>query len=230
MNLKRMITKLEGLSNNLLSFYLVVVRKYALLEPMIFSQTICETYGNGSASTGFGIIRDSLYISLIQDIANIVHDKGRSNPSIINILSSLDNDTIIERLRERYTLEYCPEDELREYFERKASNQGEEFDTYLKEFRVQAENLSNHTDIIAAKKVRDKFTAHLDLQSVGNNYQYPDIREYGLTWGSVGKMIDMLKPIVEKIGFIVRRSDFDWDSFQNQNTKIANGYWKSNKV
>ena len=229
MNINRMSRKLEGLSDNLLSFYLVIVKKYALLEPMIFSQAICETYGNGSASTGFGIIRDTLYIGLILDIANLVHDNGRStNPSVFNIRNDLKKDTIIRRLRERYTFEYCPEEELGDFYERKASNLGEEFDSYLKEFHEQAENLMKHTDIIASKKLRDKFIAHLDLEYVGNNYQYPDIRKYGLTSGSIGKMIDLLKPIVEKIGFIVRRSDFDWDLFQNQNTKIANGYWRSN--
>ena len=228
MNPNRMITKLEGLSDNLLSFYLVIARKYALLEPMIFCQAICETYGNDSASTGFGIIRDSLYISLIQDIANIVHDKGRSNPSVINILGYLNKVTIVDRLRELYTIEYCPEEELRGYYKRKASTRREEFESYIIELREQVDNLCNHTDIIAAKEVRDKFTAHLDLQYVADNYQYPDIGEYGFTKGSVGNMIDLLKPIVEKIGFIVRRSDFDWDSFQDQNTKIANGYWRSN--
>lgn len=225
MNSVKTINKLIGHSSNLLTFYLGTVRKYKLLEPMIFSQGVCEKYGSGNASEGFKIIRSSLYYSVIQDLANIVFDDGQTNPSVSNIVNKLEHDIIANELRKKYTSEYCPNEEFRELYNRREHERGEEFDTHLRNLLTEIKALYKNQLFSAAKSVRDEFTAHLDLQYLDGKYVYPDIEKYGLKWGSPKAMLELLKPIIEKIGFIVRDASFAWDSFEAQNEKIASSYW-----
>jgi len=227
MNPKQTIEKLEGHSSNLLTFYLGTVRKYAVLEPMIFSKTVCDENGRGLAATGFSMIRSSLYYSLIQELANIAFDSGSTNPSIKNIVGKLNHDEVIKVLRAKYTVEFCPEEEFKELYEQRAVERGKQFDSHLQELLKLAHNLQDNSDFKAAKSVRDEFTAHLDLQYIDGNYEYPDISKYGLKWSSLKNMIGVLKPIIDRVGFVVRDAGFAWESFEAQNKKIADGYWYS---
>ena len=223
MNPKLTIQKLVGYSDNLLTFYLGVARKYSILEPMISCQTVCDANGSGTAAEGFKIIRESLYYSVVQDIANIVFDSGPSNPSIRNIVEKLKKE-VVKHLREKYTTRYCPDEELETIM---SNERGKEFDNYLNELFHLAEDVQKNSEIKAAKSVRDEFTAHLDLQYDNGSYRYPDIGKYGLRWNSPRDMIDLLKPVIVKIGFVVRGACFDWKSFEAQNKKIATGYWEA---
>lgn len=229
MNPKLTIKKLEGHSSNLLTFYLGIVRKYAVLEPMIYSKTVCDEYGSGVATTGFTIIRSSLYYGLIQELANIVFDSGPSNASINNIVDKLSRNEVTKILRDKYTAEFCPEEELKKLYKQRAIERGEEFDSHLEQLLKLVHDVQSDSDFKAAKAVRDEFTAHLDLQYTNGNYEYPDISKYGLKWGSLKSMIDILKPIIDRIGFVTRDAGFAWKSFEVQNKKIADGYWGSEK-
>lgn len=227
MNPKLTIKKLEGHSSNLLTFYLGIVRKYAVLEPMIFSKTVCDENGSGVAATGFTIIRSSLYYGLIQELANIVFDSGSSNPSINNIVDKLKHKEVTKVLRDKYTAEFYPEEEFKEIYMQRAIERGKEFDSYLEQLLKLVHDVQSNLEFKAAKIVRDEFTAHLDLQYTDGNYEYPDICKYGLKWGSLKSMIDILKPLIDRIGFVVRDAGFAWESFEVQNEKITDGYWKS---
>ncbi len=208
MNPKLAIKKLIDHSNNLLIFYLGVVKKYKVLEPMLFSQTVIEKNGSGPAAKGFKIIRNTLYYSIVQDIANIVFDSGKTNPSIINIVGKLEHDAVVKLLREKY------------------SNKTFVFDFELNKLLEYEKAVRNNPEIKAAKSVRDAFTAHLDLQFVNGSYEYPDISKYGLKWDSLNNMLTELRPLIENIGYVIRNADFAWDHFESKNQQIANCYWE----
>ncbi len=223
MNLEPTIQKLEGHSDKLHNFYLGVVKTYSVLHPMIFSKDVCNRSGSGHGCAGFNIIRESLYFSLIQDIANLVFDNGRTNPSIVNTIALLNRDVVKKELRTRYT---APRYHCAELDQVWKVDRGREFDSYLTELFEKAGELSNHPYAKAAKSMRDKLIAHLDLRLVNDgNYQIPDAKEFKLKWDSLKVMIDLLKPIVDRINHVVRSAGFDWCSFESQNAKIANGYW-----
>jgi hypothetical protein len=226
MNPKLTVNKLDGHSSNLLTFYLGLVRKYAVLDPMIFSENVCTENGVGAAATGFKIIRDSLYYSVIQDLSNMVFDSGKSNPSVANLTSKLQHDSVASLLRQHYSAEYCPNEEFSEIYREREIVRGLEFDLYLEQLIELSTAIQSSPDFAAAKSVRDEFTAHLDLKYVNGSYEYPDITKYGLKWNSPKSMIEELKPIMERLGFVIRSADFAWDSFDEQNTRISSGYWE----
>lgn len=227
MNVKKTIEKIEGHSSNLLTFYLGIARKYSVLDPMIFNKDICESRGSDRAATGFSIVRNTIYYGVIQDIANIVFDNGKSNPSIVNIMDKLSHEAIINALRDKYASEYCPDPELIEIYRQREEINRANFDTYFDQLSKLADKVLRSGEFEAAKSVRDEFTAHLDIQYNDGSYEYPDIKQYGLKWNSPKMMLEQLKPLISCVGYVTRNADFAWESFETQNSRLATGFWDS---
>lgn len=226
MDVKTRIKKLSGHSDNLLTFYLGTVRKYAVLHPMIFSQEVCNKYGSKLASNGYEVVRETLYYGVVQDIANMFFDKGKTNPSILNIKDMLDHELVIKSLENKYTSAYASYDEdLKSWYKKRRMERAQEFKTYYKELVEYIEILKKDQELKSCKSIRDEFTAHIDLQYSGEEYTYPDISKYGIKWGTPKRLLDELKPIIERIGYIVRSADFTWEQFESQNDRMASGLW-----
>lgn len=226
MNIKTTVRKLTGYSENLLTFYLGTVRKYALLDPMLFSKEVCDKYGSRLASNGYALVRETLFYGVVQDIANMFFDKTGTNPSILNIKDMLDHQQVINFLREKYTSEHVIDNgNLRTWHKNRRKERAQEFETFHKELFDKIRNLETSKDLNLCKTIRDKFTSHIDLQFSGGNYSYPDISKYGIKWGTPKRLLNELKPIIIRIGYVVRQSGFAWDTFDSQNNKIASGLW-----
>lgn len=225
MNVNKAIEKLEGHSSNLLTFYLGTVRKYALLDPMIFDKGVCESRGADRAAAGFSIIRNTIYYGVIQDIANIVFDNGSSNPSIVNIMDKLSHKGIVKGLRDKYALEYCPDPELVEVYRQREEANRARFDGQIEKLSELADVVLYSSEFRAAKSMRDTLIAHLDLQYLNESYVYPDVQTYGLKWSSAKMMLEQLKPLISHVGFVVRNADFAWESFEDQNSRLSVGFW-----
>ncbi len=225
MNIESRIKKLIGHSDKLLTFYLGTVRKYSILDPMIFSQDVCGRFGSGKADSGYRLLRSTLFYSVVQDIANLFYDHGKTNPSVMNIYKMIDDGKIIDELRKRYITEYIPDEALKVFYKHRSHERTIEFNKYKKELCDQIKTIEKDQKLRAIKSIRDKFTAHIDLQFTNDNYEYHDIAKYSLKWNSLKRVLNDLKPIIESIGFVVRGADFAWDSFEQQNQKIADGLW-----
>lgn len=226
MDVKTRIKKLIGYSENLLTFYLGTVRKYSVLHPMIFSQEVCNKYGSKLASNGYVVVRETLYYGVVQDIANMFFDKGKTNPSILNIKDMLDNNLVMESLENKYTSEYVPDyEDMKSVYENRRMKRAQEFKTYHKELVEYIEILKKDQELKSCKSIRDEFTAHIDLQYSGGEYSYPDISKYGMKWDTPKRLLTELKPIIERIGYIVRAADLNWEQFESQNNRMASGLW-----
>ena len=226
MNVNKTIQKLTGHSENLLMFYLGTVRKYSILDPMLFLQEICDKYGARESFGGYIEIRETLYYSVIQNIANMFYKYQKTNPSILRIKEYLSEELVASALKQNYISEPIPDNEdFRSHYEARKRERMLEFDEYLKNLIIDIETLEYAPEMSACKSVRDKFTAHLDLQSSGNEYSYPDIATFGITYGTPKKLLAELRPVIERIGNVVRGAGFAWDSFDSQNNKMADGFW-----
>lgn len=226
MNVKTTVRKLTGYSENLLTFYLGTVRKYALLDPMLFSKEVCDKYDSGPSSNGYALVRETLFYGIVQDIANMFFDKAGTNPSILNIKDMLDPQQVINFLKEKYTSEHVVDSEyIRTWHKNRPRERATEFEIFLKELSDKIENLKTDEELILCKTIRDKFTSHIDLQFSGGNYSYPDISKYGLKYGIPKRLLKELKPIIILIGYVVREAGFAWGSFDSQNNTMASGLW-----
>jgi hypothetical protein len=226
MDVKTRIQKLSGHSEGLLTFYLGTVRKYSVLDPMISSQEVCNKYGSKLAFNGYMIVREALYYGVIQDIANMFFDNGKTNPSILNIRDMLNNKLVLTSLEGNYTSEYVPDDEAtKSWYENRKMEKSQKFKTYHNELVEYIKILNDDQELKSCKSIRDEFTAHIDLQFSEEKYSYPDISKYGLKWNTPKRLLTELKPIICRIGYIVRDADFAWESFESQNNRMASGLW-----
>jgi hypothetical protein len=226
MNLDLRIKKLVGQSENLLTFYLNIVRKYAILDPMLFSNDVCENFGTGKAANGYHILKTTLYYNTVQDIANLFYDRGNNNPIILNIFDMLDNEQVIDKLRKSYSFDGYGDGSLEDLHIQSVDQRTSEFNLHQTKLFHNITIAKTNPDLKNMKKVRDQFTAHLDLQlTEDDEYQYPDVSKYGLAWGTPKKIISELRPIIEQIGFIIRDSGFSWDAFERQNKTLSDGLW-----
>ena len=227
MDVNTRIKKLSGHSENLLTFYLGTLRKYSVLDPMLFSQEVCNKYGSKLASNGYAVVRDTLYYGVVQDIANMFFDKGKTNPSILNIKDMLDHELVMKYLENKYTSAYASynKDLNSWYKKQRRMERAQEFKTYHKELVEYIEILKKDQELKSCKSIRDGFTAHIDLQYSGGKYSYPNISKYGMKWGTPKRLLTELKPIIERIGYIVRDAAFGWKSFKSQNDRMASGLW-----
>src|SRR3990172_312055 len=164
MDVNTRIKKLSGHSENLLTFYLGTLRKYSVLDPMLFSQEVCNKYGSKLASNGYAVVRDTLYYGVVQDIANMFFDKGKTNPSILNIKDMLDHELVMKYLENKYTSAYASynKDLNSWYKKQRRMERAQEFKTYHKELVEYIEILKKDQELKSCKSIRDGFTAHID--------------------------------------------------------------------
>ena len=102
-----------------------------------------------------------------------------------------------------------------------------QFDAHYAELIRLITSTEGDPELKSCKNIRDKFTAHIELQFTGEEYSYPDISKYSLKWNSPKRLLNDFRPIVERIGYIVRDASFSWDSFGKQNERVSNGLWET---
>ena len=92
------VERIEALSGHLLDGFLALRERYALLDPMLFNQSVAAARGSGMQSRGFLALRQTLFFACAQDIANLTADTDARAPSIPNITKALRDDALVAQL------------------------------------------------------------------------------------------------------------------------------------
>ena len=227
--------RLEALASHLLDGFLQLRQRYALLEPMLFNPDVVKARGSGRQARGFLTLRYSLFLNCVQDVAKYTLDKDHRAPSIYNIVSQLEDSSLLTSLKERYArwqiplaeeesdpevIEAIGRMEAREELERAAA-----FESHYQALLRSWNNLSSMPSVNAFKAIRDKITSHTEVRFVADKYQPVDIGKLGVKWGDLKDAILEMQESVEMIGLIVRNAGFAWDMFERQLIEAANGFW-----
>lgn len=83
------IERLEALAGHLLDGYLALRERNAIVSPLLFDKETAEFYGSGKRSRGFRVLRNSLFLSCIQDIAKLTADSDERTPSVSKFVKAL---------------------------------------------------------------------------------------------------------------------------------------------
>jgi hypothetical protein len=105
------IEKLEAHSSHLLDIFIGLREKFAILEPMLFDETVVRAKGSGAQHRGFLILRHSLFLSCAQDIAKLCYDRDERTPSIHKIVEALEDTPLRKTLEDRYAAFVSPSTE-----------------------------------------------------------------------------------------------------------------------
>ena len=230
------IEKLEAHAGHLLDAFIGLREKYAMLEPMLFDANTIKNFGSQGQARGFQILRSSLFISCVQDIAKLSLDADSRTPSIGNLVSALDDLDLRAELADRYATWVLPpiEEEtdpdivaaLRRMEARKQLGRRERFREHVTKLNKCWEALSTTSAMSNFKTVRDKFSAHTEVRFVADKYQLVDIGALGIKWRDLRTTIESMQQLVELIGLIVRNAGFAWDFFDHQLSNASKSFWE----
>ena len=206
------IRKLKGHSEHLLQSYLAVRKQYEYLEPMVFSRKVADVFNGHEGADVFHNMRINLYYLCIQDLANLLGDRCSKTPSVENLMNELWDPAITRTLRDqvvsqaRYSM-HPPI--LKEALDREQKRKMIGFGVRMSRLNKSWELLSRAKHADSFKKVRDKITAHAELQFDRTTYNRFPIASLGLKWGDLKSALDNTEPIVLAIDRIIRGGGFD---------------------
>lgn len=232
------IERLEAHASHLLDEFIMLRERYAMLEPLLFDRSVVERRSAGKQARGFLTLRQSLFLTCVQDIAKLSSDKDARTPSIRNLVLALGDASLVSKLKERYAIWRIPVmhendpailEVLRQMETQEEAERRTEFDQHFHELNQVWSRLEASADLAAFCTIRDKLTAHTEIRLVADKYQLVDIANLGIKWGSLKSALSQMQRAVELIGFIVRRAGFAWDMLEEQLAEAANGFWGGNK-
>ena len=229
------VERLEAHASQLLDSYLGLRERSSMLTPLLFDSDVVAVYGTRGRTRGFNILRSSLFLSCVQDIAKIVADKDPKAPSIKGIAESLNDSHLVQSLRERHSLRVAPLAHevhdphvlaaLEKLNAQEVEERRSEFDKKLDELRIQCGMFAVDPTVQACRVVRDTVTAHTELRYVVDTYKTTDIAALGLKWSDIGRVTGLLQVPVAAIGHTVRGASFAWEMLDEQLDAAAKGFW-----
>lgn len=227
--------KLEAYASHLLDAFIGLREKYALLAPMLFNEEVVGSRGAFKQNRGFKILQRSLFLACAQDIAKLCFDKHDRTPSILKIISALENASLRSNLEEKFAACTAPfiEDEsdpeileaLAAFETWERSQLRAQFLCLYAELTEKWHTLSTSEAAKGFHTIRDKVSAHTEVQYLIDKYQPVDIAELGIKWKDIGGTIESMQRIVEIIGLIVRNAGFAWDSLDEHLSVAATDFW-----
>ena len=189
------IEKLQAHASHLLDAFIQLRERYALLEPMLFNESVAKERGSGRQARGFRVLKNSLFLSCAQDIAKLTLDDDERTPSLANVICALSDDNLRARLKEQFALRKSPlaetEDDpevleaLRRWELSEEVERREQFDALYCEATHLWAKLSTSALIKGFRTIRDKVTAHTEVRFVADKYQFVDIDDAYSTGSSI---------------------------------------------
>lgn len=233
--MKAQRAKLEAHASHLLTAFIQLRERYALLHPMLFTPHVPVQYGSYRQARGFAILKNSLFLSCCQDIAKLSTDNFDKTPSIKKLLASLEDDSLRAECRAEYCIErsaltdpdYGPGivEALKGMAREEARRRGTEFDAKYLDAQAKWSALSISPTLQGFRTIRDKVSAHTEVRFVAEEYQLVDIGALGIKWGDLKTTIGQMQELVEVIGLLIRCSSFAWQSLDQMLAKAGNDFW-----
>jgi len=231
------IEKLQAHSSHLLDGFLGLREKYAMLEPMLFDIEVVTEHGSNQRKRGFTILRNTLFLSCVQDIAKLSLDSDNNAPSIKNIIKALESEVLRLELRKQFASWKMPSigendpaiiENLQKLELQKEEQRRTEFDTNYSQLLGLWNQLAASSILDAFRIIRNKLSAHMDIHYVDGSYKLLDISTFGVNWNNLRESIAALQEIVELLGLLIRNSGFAWDDLDTQLVKTGASFWCGN--
>jgi hypothetical protein len=229
------IEKLEAHTSHLLDGFLILRERYAMLDPMLFDQEVIRSRGSQGQARGFRLLRNSLFLACAEDISKLSLDSDARTPSIKKIVSVLDDVSLRDELRERYAIRRIPVGEeesdpdimaaLKHMEQTDEAKRRQQFDDYYNRLTDMWNALSGSRALKAFQTVRDKVTAHTEVQFVNGEYKSVDIGALGLKWKDLKETIATMQELIKLLNDLIRNASFAWELLDQQLSKASAGFW-----
>jgi hypothetical protein len=210
------LSKIRGHAEHLLDLHIGLRHKYALLDPLLPGGFAVAEKRTGPAILGLNVVRVSLFLSCVQDLAKATLDKDKRVPSVVNIMSALADTRICDALRRAYI---GKRSELRDEY------RGADFDLTLAQTKDNWQHLQQTRQLASCQLIRDKLIAHTEARLDGSSYVLLEVGSLDLKWTDVGALTLQLEDIVVGLNKIIRSASFDFEGLDLQLMKAQREFW-----
>lgn len=228
------VEKLEAHAEHLLDGFITLRERYAMLRPMLHDKDVVKNKGSKKQYRGFIIIRNALFLSCCQAIANLCFDKDLRCPSIYQTIVKLENNTLRDKFKKKYSDWTVPiigehEPEVLEILKLVEENEKIEravaFDSHFQKLLMLWAAFSTSKSAHSLEKIRNKVAAHTDISLIDGNYKLFDISSLDLKWDDIKETITNMQAIIDLINLVVRNSGYHWESLDEILCETVNDYW-----
>jgi len=225
------LARLRAFSSHLLGGFLRLRERYAMLHPMLFSASVIEGHGAGERASGFAILKDTLFMTCCQDIANLVADEHKTSVSIANVVKKLRLERVAVALEDAAVAAVLSTDhdpDIQAFWSAKQQDRRLAFRADLAKLLELADILTGSSSLGALKTIRKKAASHLDLSLRNGEYAPLNFESLGMKWKDLEAVIDTTQEVVVLIGNVVRDASFAWESFEKRMSRTTMGFWSTN--
>jgi hypothetical protein len=213
------LSKIRGHAEHLLDLHIGLRNKYAPLAPLLPGGFVVAEKRSGPAVLGLNVVRVTLFLSCVQDLAKATLDKDKRAPSLVNIVSTLADTGICNALRQAYMGSASESTDV---------NLGAEFDSTLAQTKDDWQHLQQTKQLASCQMIRDKLIAHTEARLDGATYVLLDVGSLDLKWTDVGALTLQLEDIVVGLNKIIRCANFDFDDLNSKLERAQNEFWRMN--
>lgn len=227
------LAKLKGHSDQLLDAFLVLKERSIFVHAALFNHSIVKAYNAKGKGRGFMKITNDLYFYCIQDVAKLALDNDSRVASVANLVAAIQLPGVKETLKQsfsKWTLAFGTDDDaqtrafLTKEYQKETQKRETDFDTRFDKLVEDWETFNNDVRLLAYLKIRNKLTAHFDLDPARGYAPY-DIKQLGLKWGDLKLVIREVERYVLELNLLIRSSSFLIADFDKTALKDATAFW-----
>lgn len=221
--MKDKFAKLSGHADELLNVLFAVKWQGYFLETMIDDESFLSNIF-GDSALAFSVLRQKLYFTFIHDIATVCFDESQGKSlGLVKIMNDISDVEMKMFLREKYSSN-CKIDPCGDCVEYISENNRIEeylYNERIRDFDEKYTWLTKEWCCFVGKYrkkfrlIRDKVTAHKELEFNGGVYLPVDVKKHSIPWVEVKQCVQELQEIVDCVRALVCNSSFQWDSFDD---------------
>jgi hypothetical protein len=220
--MRNKLQKLQGHTSNLLTAFVQLRERYALLDPMLHDNRVSLQYGSGRQARGYAVLRWSLFLDCCHDLANICFDIDNRTPSICKLVLDL-RDIDVRRYickqhsKARLASELCDIPAWRaamykQVAQAAAIEYSVEFDQRFKTLDASWAEFEKSPIHQSFKTIRNKITAHTELRCVNNQYRPVEVNDQPVEWSHLKPTIELTQQIITALCDLISDASIAWDS------------------
>jgi hypothetical protein len=231
------LIKIKEYTQVALDTLLVTRSQFALLEPLMKSETLKNRFSGGLRAQARNIMISTLYLDCSLSLLAISLDSGERAASIFKILRMLEAQDLRYCLRDkfskpRYIYDFsgiCESERnrlMRKYEQQESTTHKQEFDEIYEYVKEKFGQLKNGEVCLRLKNTRDKVHAHKEM-AMGQGYpRLQTLEEFGVKVGDLKIFMDAVEELLIKLGTLTNNPDPSLHIINEQCKMMAEEFWE----
>ena len=231
------LIKIKEYTQAALDTLLVTRSQFALLEPLMKSETLKNRFSGGLRAQARNIMISTLYLDCSLSLLAISLDPGERAASIFKILCMLEAQDLRCCLRDKfsepptiYDLSSMCESErgwlMRKCEQQESTNRKQEFDEIYEYVKKKFDQLKNGEVYLRLKNTRDKVHAHKEM-AMGQVYpRLRTVEEFGVKVGDLKIFVDAVEELLINLQTIINNSNTSLHIINKQYKTMAEEFWE----